>query len=295
MPNPLAPIAHHWLDSTHVSFGVVTAGLYGHMWKAETSVFNGREPDEERTDFDFGRLDSISGRFWFLPNAKIALQVSAGRVKQAEAAEGPGPRLDVNKITASATYHRIRDHTVWASTIGWGRNSELNRGTNALLAETSFILEDRDAWFARFELAGKTPNDLAVAGLSDIEALTKVQGGYTRYLPSLRGFRAGLGAEVSVGFVPNELRATYGSRANVGGGIFLTLRPAMMIAGPGGGMVMVQTSLDPAKLSCAPSFSPSTAPTATYEGRTYFFCSVKDRDEFLKDPKMSLSMMPPKQ
>jgi YHS domain-containing protein len=295
MPNPLAPIAHHWLDSTHVSFGVVTAGLYGHMWKAETSVFNGREPDEERTDFDFGRLDSISGRFWFLPNAKIALQVSAGRVKQAEAAEGPGPRLDVNKITASATYHRIRDHTVWASTIGWGRNSELNRGTNALLAETSFILEDRDAWFARFELAGKTPNDLAVAGLSDIEALTKVQGGYTRYLPSLRGFRAGLGAEVSVGFVPNELRATYGSRANVGGGIFLTLRPAMMIAGASGGMVMVQTSLDPAKLSCAPPFSPSAAPTATYEGKTYFFCSAKDRDEFLKDPKMSLSMMPPKQ
>lgn len=33
------------------------------------------------------------------------------------------------------------------------------------------------------------------------------------------------------------------------------------------------------------------APTATYEGKMYFFCSVKDRDEFLKDPKMSLSMM----
>jgi hypothetical protein len=103
MPNPLAPIAHHWLDSTHVSFGVLTAGLYGHKLKAETSVFNGREPDQKRTDFDFGKLDSMSGRVWFLPSATIALQVSGGRLKQAEAAERLGPRLDVNKITASAT------------------------------------------------------------------------------------------------------------------------------------------------------------------------------------------------
>ncbi|HEX7741236.1 MAG TPA: hypothetical protein VF442_02190, partial [Sphingobium sp.] len=28
MPNPIAPISHHWLDSTHVAFGVVTGGVY---------------------------------------------------------------------------------------------------------------------------------------------------------------------------------------------------------------------------------------------------------------------------
>ena len=31
MPNPIAPIAHHWLDATHLTFGVVTAGL---LWPA---------------------------------------------------------------------------------------------------------------------------------------------------------------------------------------------------------------------------------------------------------------------
>ena len=67
MPNLLAPIAHHWLDATHITFGVVTAGVYGHRWKAEASAFNGREPDEERTDIDFAPLDSVSGRVWFLP------------------------------------------------------------------------------------------------------------------------------------------------------------------------------------------------------------------------------------
>ena len=27
MENPEAPISHHWLDSTHISYGVATAGL----------------------------------------------------------------------------------------------------------------------------------------------------------------------------------------------------------------------------------------------------------------------------
>jgi hypothetical protein len=46
LPNPIAPMTHHWFDSTHITFGVVTAGLYAPRWKVEGSVFNGREPDE---------------------------------------------------------------------------------------------------------------------------------------------------------------------------------------------------------------------------------------------------------
>jgi hypothetical protein len=29
MPNPLAPISHHWLDATHITFGVVTTASTG--------------------------------------------------------------------------------------------------------------------------------------------------------------------------------------------------------------------------------------------------------------------------
>jgi hypothetical protein len=72
-PNPLAPITHHWFDSTHITFGVVTGGVYGKKWKAEASIFNGREPDEHRTNFDFGALDSWSGRGWFLPTNRWAV------------------------------------------------------------------------------------------------------------------------------------------------------------------------------------------------------------------------------
>jgi len=62
MPNPLSPIAHHWLDATHITFGLITSGLYTQRWKVEGSVFNGREPDEQRYDLDLGRLDSRHAR-----------------------------------------------------------------------------------------------------------------------------------------------------------------------------------------------------------------------------------------
>src|SRR5262249_22774004 len=122
---------------------------------------------------------------------------------------------------------------------------------------------------------------------------------YTRYVPVGR-FRAGFGVEGSLGFVPGDLRAVYGRRANPGGGVFLTIRPAMMTmagapSGGAGGGIMVQTAFDPSKLSCSPPIDPSTAPSTSYEGKTYYFCSEAERDEFLKNPKMSLEMMPPKE
>jgi YHS domain-containing protein len=298
MPNPIAPVSHHWFDSTHVSFGVVTAGVYGDRWKAEGSAFNGREPDANRKDLDFGSLNSFSGRFWFLPTANVALQVSAGRLNEAEAAEGNGLRTNVDRVTATATVHRVRERSVWATTAGWGRNFELDIATNAFLAETSFTLAERDAWFGRFEVSGKTAHDLGVTSRSDdLLTVSKLQGGYTRYVPIGR-FRAGLGVEGSLGFVPEQLKALYGRRANPGGGFFLTIRTAMMpvaSSGEGGGMIMVQTAFDPSKLSCSPQIDPRTAPSTTYEGKTYFFCSEADRAEFLKDPRISLQMMPPKQ
>jgi hypothetical protein len=76
MANPISPIIHHWVDSTHITFGVVTAGVYNSRWKAEASIFNGREPDENRYDLDFGPLDSVSGRVSLMAAPSVALQVS---------------------------------------------------------------------------------------------------------------------------------------------------------------------------------------------------------------------------
>jgi hypothetical protein len=57
--DPLAPLGHHWQDSTHISFGVLTAGLFTRKLKVEGSWFNGREPDEHRYDFDIRRPERL--------------------------------------------------------------------------------------------------------------------------------------------------------------------------------------------------------------------------------------------
>ena len=226
MSNPIAPITHHWMDSTHISFGVVTAGVYGTRWKAEASAFNGREPDEDRTDIDFGALDSVSGRFWYLPTSRLSLQVSAGRLNDAELAEGGDTSVDVTRVTASASYHRAVDNQgIWATTLGWGHNDETGHGSNALLVETTVSLAQRHTWFGRFEIVVKSAHDLVVSEPPEGFTVAKLQGGYTRYLSSWRRFQPGLGAGASVGFVPESLASTYGSRANAGFSIFLTLRP----------------------------------------------------------------------
>jgi hypothetical protein len=226
MQSPLAPITHHWFDATHITYGVVTGGIYSPRWKAEASVFNGREPDEQRTNVDFAALDSWSGRLWFLPTKRWALQVSAGRLTEAEAGHDGDPRLDVDRVTASATYHRLmRPGTIWASTIGWGRNHEPGGDpTNALLAETNLTLNGRDSWFGRFELSQKSGHDLALQS-HDLFTVARLQAGYTRYLPPGRGLQPGLGASASAGLVPESLKPQYGSRVNVGFAVFLTIRP----------------------------------------------------------------------
>jgi hypothetical protein len=299
MPNPLAPVTHHWFDSTHVAFGVVTGGVYAKRWKVEASAFNGREPDEKRKDFDFGALDSASGRIWFLPTANFALQVSAGHLKEAEAGEGLEPRHDVNKATASATYNRTHQRSVWATTAGWGHNSEEGVGTNALLVETNVTVNDRHSWFGRFEIAQKTGHDLGVPDTQETFVVSKLQGGYARYFSEGAEFKVGVGAAASAGIVPEALRSVYGGRVNPGFAVFLTVRPTMtslVRSSPGetSTMVMVQTAYDPAKLTCPAGFDPAHAPSTTYQGQRYFFCSAADRDKFLTDPAMSLSMMPPK-
>ena len=94
MDDPEAPLGHHWLDSTHITYGVVTAGFVQGSWKLEGSVFTGREPDQYRWNFDPIRLDSWSSRLSWNPGPNWALQVSYGFIKspeQAGAEPGPAP------------------------------------------------------------------------------------------------------------------------------------------------------------------------------------------------------------
>jgi hypothetical protein len=41
MDIPEAPITHHWLDSTHITFGVATLGYVWRQFKVDGSIFTG--------------------------------------------------------------------------------------------------------------------------------------------------------------------------------------------------------------------------------------------------------------
>lgn len=234
MPSPIAPISHHWLDSTHISFGVVTAGVHGRRWKLEGSAFNGREPDETRYDVDLAALDSFSGRIWVLPDAHWALQASAGRLREAEERPGGGPRADVDRVTASATFALpFGDRSNWTATAAWGRNSEEGDATNAILVESALALRDRDVFFARIEAAQKTGEDLVLPPpAEDVErwlgkmAVTYVRQFEARFGSS--GVLLGVGAGASLSRVPAALEDAYGGNWPYGFVLFLNARPAPM-------------------------------------------------------------------
>ena len=124
---PDAPITHHWLDSTHITFGVVTAGFVHDDWKLEVSQFTGREPDQHRFNFDPVKLDSTSARLSWNPDSNWSLQVSAGHLKSPEQLD---PATNETRYTASATYVLpLGKDGSFAATAGWGLK-HLSDGTN---------------------------------------------------------------------------------------------------------------------------------------------------------------------
>ncbi|HEY0006294.1 MAG TPA: hypothetical protein VGB17_16050, partial [Pyrinomonadaceae bacterium] len=85
--NPSAPLTHHLQDSTHISFGVFTTGFTYRWLKLEGSLFNGREPDENRYNFEFNPWNSRSVRLSVAPNDDWSMQWSYGLLKNPEALE----------------------------------------------------------------------------------------------------------------------------------------------------------------------------------------------------------------
>ena len=237
LSNPIAPIGHHWLDSTHITYGLVTTGVYTQRWKAEASVFNGREPDPVRTDFDFAPLDSVAGRVSIAAAGRWALQVSAGHLRDAEAGVGTLPSNDVNRATASAIYHRpIGVGGLWATTIAWGVNSArhalagsvVRQTSHAVLVESSASANNRDTWFGRIEIAGKPAHDLHADEFgATVFALGKVQVGYERRIAQWKGLMTTVGATGSFSILPPLLAPTYGGRVVPGFGVFAAWRPSL--------------------------------------------------------------------
>jgi hypothetical protein len=218
MDNPEAPIGHHWQDSSHIAAGVATIGFGQRMWKVEGSVFTGREPDENRWNFEKPKFDSWSARLSVNPHRDFSMQVSYGLLKEPEAFE---PGVHIRRMTASISHQRpIGDRSFIASTFVWGRNykagGQLVRSyaTDAILAEASYSWRNRVSAFGRYERAEK--DELFATGEHAHDPLVftihryTFGGVYNLPVPGL--FDWGIGSSVSAHQKPEILDLFYGSK-----------------------------------------------------------------------------------
>jgi hypothetical protein len=227
MDDPDAPIGHHWQDSSHVTFGVATAGLQWQNIKIEGSVFTGREPDEDRYDFDQPRFDSASARISWNPTPNLALQFSHGYLKSPEALEPDGNR---HRTTASVIYNKALGHDInWATTFVWGQNNDTHEGkTQSFLLESDFQRE-RDTFYTRLERVEKSGHELQLTHTSPdkVFPIFAASLGYVRDFFHARGIDAGLGGQFTIDDRPAELDRDYGHGIAWGFDVFLRIRPSL--------------------------------------------------------------------
>ena len=114
-------------NSTHISFGVVTAGLVVGDVKLEASRFNGREPDQHRWDIETGPLDSTALRLSWNPTPEPRRCRRAGRISSAPSSSSRA--TNSTRWSASAIYTRpFGRERWWSTTLAWGRRDGDGRG-----------------------------------------------------------------------------------------------------------------------------------------------------------------------
>jgi hypothetical protein len=209
MDSPEAPITHHWLDSTHITFGVVTAGWVHGDWKLEASSFKGREPDQYRFDIDTPRLDSSAARLSWNPDAHWALQASWAHLISPEQLN---PTLNETRWSASAIYTvPFGAKGWWSTTAAFGRK-QLSDGVNldGWLLESA--VKPGMGWtlFTRAERVQSDELETLAGVNGPVETAAKISVGAIHDWRVATHVSLGLGALYDFDFVPGGLKAAYG-------------------------------------------------------------------------------------
>ena len=221
--SPEAPISHHWLDSTHITYGVATGGMVFRNWKAEVSRFTGREPDETRTDIDHPRFDSTSARVSWNPGEEWALQASWAHLHSPEQLH---PSENETRWSASAIYtHNFGDDGTWSATAAWGRKQAGGETLDAWALEAAVTPVALWTVFARAERVEEAELQLPAGSSGPAVPVTKISAGAVHDFVVSAHAAIGLGALYAFNWPGAALRASYGGNKS-GAMVFtrLTLR-----------------------------------------------------------------------
>ena len=225
--NPQVPLTHHFLDSTHITTGVLRGGVEAAGFTFEGSVFRGEEPDEDRLDIDTPRLDSWAARVGWRRGSWSA-QLSGGRLHEPEWFEP----YDVTRFTASIGFSGAVGSRPAAAMLAWGENREFTpfRGIgDAYLLEADVLALPRTSLYGRVEAARKEilglgfhPKGFGHPHIySDVDAFTI---GALQDLPFFdRTGRVGVGADITTYRMSSDMQTYFdGSRSFH---VFLRWRP----------------------------------------------------------------------
>ncbi|MBC6990908.1 hypothetical protein [Hymenobacter sp. BT491] len=231
MPNPDAPLGHHWVDATHITFGVATFGVRYKQFKLEGSNFTGREPDEHRYNFDRPRANSWASRLLWNPSEELSLEVGRAYVKSPEQLR---PDEDVTRTTAAVLHSRTWGayHFV-ASSLIWGLNKSDHGKEHSVLAETNLTL-GRPTFYGRYEFVQKDAEELAIPHdqtepTYNIHALT-LGANYRLTQLGQNGPELHIGAQGSVYRPDNQIHIYYG-KTPVSAEVYLRLNAPFMSMG----------------------------------------------------------------
>lgn len=203
---PNAPISHHWLESGHITMGLLTAGVTRGRLTFEVSQFTGREPDEKRVALDPITLDSTAARLSWRVNDDLSLQASWARQISPEALE---PDINLRKTSLGLTYGHTFQGGRLDTTVAWGRKSAEqghDKASDAWLVENSFRFNGPWQTLARYE---RTYN-VELTGSPAWVAKTEV--GLIRSFDVNAATTLGLGIIRQYYSVPPQLRPDYGRR-----------------------------------------------------------------------------------
>jgi hypothetical protein len=246
--DPFAPLGHHWQDATHSSFGVASVGFkLGPAWLSG-SAFNAREKDETHPVMDFrgARLDSYSGKIsiagdWWSADAWTGFLNEPHRLD-------PTTRMHRMGASLRTSGQGFRDVDAWTTTAVWGMNvhqhgagghavlhadpgASPHHESRSALLESALDIDSEGSVFARAEFVEKNGEELGFLGgdlTTRYPIRSLVLGGTRQFRFSVRqGWILSAGARASVNFVPEELRATYGTGRPLGIALFLTLKKAL--------------------------------------------------------------------
>ena len=214
LDNPIAPITHHWLDSTHISLASSPApssqkmegrriGLQRPRTRRRSKKYRPRTARFRVRARDLA-ADAAARATGFRPAISPTPSSNSRRI-HARVTRGSPPRRSTSARSVPAGGHRPWPTASTVHTCSCLVCSTTFRYSSAVLAETTLMMNERHSVFGRFELAGKLAHDLHLdTDPLAVLPVAKLQAGYVWHF-KMGPSSVGIGVSPSVSRVPPAL------------------------------------------------------------------------------------------